>query len=144
MEANIKLMVVMTKLNNVFLSKLGKNLEDLHLPASMYPILAHLNEVGETRINTLSDVALITGGTVTYIVNKLEKLGYVTKYSDENDKRSNWVQITEAGKVVFHNVHFEHMKYLNELLSDLSEKEKYLFIEQIKYFGKTMKKKEVL
>ena len=46
MTTNVKLMVVLNKLNYAFMNELSKNLEQLGMTASAYPMLAHLNEVG--------------------------------------------------------------------------------------------------
>ena len=73
-----------------------------------------------------------------HTVNKMLKLGYIEKVQDEQDKRVFWIQITEKGRHTFHKIHEEHLKYLDHLLSDFSEEEKLAFIDQIKYFGKTI------
>lgn len=138
METNIKLMVVLTKLNNAFLKSLGKNLEELNLQASMYTMLAHLNVVDKAKTQKLADVAVITSGTTTHIVNKLIKLGYVVNYKDPSDKRISWVSISEKGRSVFLEAHKKHMIYLDALLSNFTIEEKDEFIHQIKHFGKTI------
>jgi len=57
------------------------------MPASAYPMLAHLNEVGRGKTQTLGKVAVITSGSITHMVNKLIKRGYVIKIQDKKDKR---------------------------------------------------------
>ncbi len=144
MTTNIKLMVVFSKLGNTFMNSLYKNLEELGMNPSAYTMLAHLNEVGRAKTQKLGEVAVITSGTITHMVNKLVKQGFVIKVQDDTDKRIFWIEITTAGKDAFNRVHLEHMKYLDALLSDFSEAEKLAFIEQIKYFGKTIEKKKEL
>ncbi|MBN2878830.1 MAG: MarR family transcriptional regulator [Clostridia bacterium] len=144
MTTNVKLMVVLNKLNYAFMNELSKNLEQLGMTASAYPMLAHLNEVGRAKTQKLGEVAVITSGTITHIVNKLVENGYVKKVQDEKDKRVFWVEITDAGRREFLRVNDEHMKYLDKLLSDFSEQEKLTFIEQIKAFGKCIEKKKAL
>ncbi len=141
MTTNIKLMVVFGKMSLVFQESLGKNLEELGMPFSLYPILAHLNEVNKAKTQKLGEVAVITSGTITHSVSKLIKLGYVEKVQDEKDKRVFWVQITEEGRDVFLKVHNKHLKYLDQLLEEFSEADKLALIEQIKYFGKGIAEK---
>ena len=142
METNIKLMVVMTKLNQAFMNNLGKNLESLGMQASMYTMLAHLNDVGRAKTQKLGTVALISSGTITHTVNKMIAKDLVIKVQDENDKRIFWIEITEYGRKCFMDVHKEHIIYLNDLLSGFTEGEKLSFIEQIKYFGKEIEKRK--
>lgn len=45
--------------------------------------------------------------TVTTIINKLCYLGYVRREENENDKRSSWITLTQAGKnlqPIFENI----------------------------------------
>ncbi len=141
MTTNIKLMVVFGKMANAFQESLGKNLEELGMPYSLYPILAHLNDVDRAKTQKLGEVAVITSGTITHSVNKLMKLGYVEKVQDDLDKRVFWVQITDKGRKEFLEVHRRHMAYLDQVLEGFDETEKLAFIEQIKYFGKGIEKR---
>lgn len=144
MTTNVKLMVVFSKMSHAFTESLGKNLEELGMPFSLYPILAHLNDVGRAKTQKLGQAAVITSGTITHSVNKLVKLGYVEKIQDEIDKRIFWVQITDGGRRSFEQVHQIHMTYLDQLLEDFDEEEKLSLISLIKTFGKGIEKKIIL
>jgi MarR family 2-MHQ and catechol resistance regulon transcriptional repressor len=135
MTTNVKLMVVLSKLANSFHDPLTRNLESLGISSSIYLSLAHLNSVEKAKTQRLGEVALISSGTITHTVNKMVKEELIEKIQDTEDKRVYWVKITDKGRALFENVHIEHMKYLDQLLSDFSEEEKLEFIEQVKYFG---------
>ncbi len=140
MELDIKLMVVFSKLSYQFMDKLSKDLESNGMPSSTYAMLAHLNQVGKSKTQKLGEVALITSGTITHVVNKMILNGYVIKTKAVDDKRISLVQITELGRLEFSRVNDIHIKYLNNLLSVFSEEEKQELIKQVKYFGKTLSK----
>lgn len=135
---NIKMLTVLSKLNYTLFSTLGKNLEELGIQPTIYAMLGHLNEVERAKTQKLGEIALITSGTITHTVNKMIKLGYVTKEHDLEDKRVYWVQITEKGRSYFQEVHQAHMAYVSNLLAGIDDDEKQAFTEQIKYFGKTI------
>jgi len=135
-------MVVFSRLSYSLLDSLRRNLESLGLGASSYPILAHLNEVEKARTQKLGDIAVISSGSITHMVNKLEKNGFVKKFQDEEDKRIFWVVITEKGRARFNEVNQTHMQYLDSLLADFTKEEKVSFIKQMKYFGKTIEEKK--
>lgn len=141
MDINIKLMVTLNKMSYYLLDSLSKDLQKRGLCSSEYSILAHLNAVKKEKTQKLGQISYITSGTITHIVTKLIKSGYVTKEVDEFDKRIFWVKITQKGRNVFNKIHTEHIEYLSELLSDFSEEEKNQFITQLKYFGKTIENK---
>jgi MarR family transcriptional regulator, 2-MHQ and catechol-resistance regulon repressor len=138
MTTNVHLMVVLARLNQVFMDRLGKNLEELGMSPTIYPILAHLNAAGIAKTQKLGEVALITSGTITHLVNKLVKQGYVIKEQDDKDQRVFWVKITQHGRDAFAKVHEQHMVYLDALLCEFSDNEKRQMINQIKVFGKKL------
>jgi len=142
MTTNVKLMVVLSKFNYDFMTKLGKNLESLGMPGSTYLILAHLNIVKKEKTQKLGEVAAISSGTITHVVNKMAHKGYVKKSKDSIDKRVFWVEITDKGREKFRKVDDEHMKYLNSILAVFSDEEKFEFIAQVKNFGKKIKKND--
>lgn len=142
MNTNVKLMVVFSKLTIVFKDRLSKNLETLGMSESAYVILAHLNEVGKAKTQKLGEIAVITSGSITHMVNKLIKQGYVIKVQDESDRRIFWIEITDEGREAFDKINGEHLMYLDDLLSDFSDEEKQSLIDQMKYFGKTIESKK--
>ncbi len=141
MDIDVKLMVVFSKLSYQFMSRLTKDLESRSMNASTYAILAYLNNARKSKTQKLGEVAVITSGTITHVVNKLEKSGFIIKSKDANDKRITWVEITEKGINAYNEVNQPHLEYLHEILSVFDEKEKEAFIEQIKYFGNTLQKR---
>lgn len=141
MDSNVKFMVIFGKMAREFTDKLGSDLEALGMPFSVYPILAHLNQVEKAKTQKLGEVAVITSGTITHTVNKLVKEGFVEKVQDKEDRRIYWVQITKEGRAAFQKVHDEHMKYLDYLLEDFSEDEKMAMIETMKALGKSIANK---
>jgi DNA-binding MarR family transcriptional regulator len=55
---------------------------------------------------SMKDIGNLLGkekSTITTLVNKLEKLGYIKKVKSTEDRRSTYVQLTEKGKLVEHN-----------------------------------------
>ena len=138
MKTNAKLMIVLQKMSSVFLEALSQNINDLGLTVSEFLILSHLRKAEREKTQQLGSIAGITSGTITYTVNKLEKQGFVVKVQDEIDKRIVWVEITEKGKHHFDTIFVQHDEYLDSLLAVFTEQEKLDFIEQVKYFGKTI------
>ncbi len=140
MIENIRFMVVLTKLTTSFNERLKRNLESLGISSSVYLSLAHLADVKKAKVQKLAEVSSITSGTITHTINKMINEELVIRVQDTNDKRIFWIEITEKGVSLFNEVHSEHMKYLDKLLSPFTEDEKNEFISKAKYFGKTIEK----
>lgn len=140
MMTNVKFMVVLSKLAQSFNEPLKNNLESLGISVSAYLSLAHLATVEKDKVQKLGRVASISSGTITHTINKLLKDDLIERIQDSDDKRVFWLKITEKGLNRFNEVHAQHMIYLDSILSPFSESEKNEFIEQVKYFGKTIEK----
>lgn len=144
MNLNTKLMAVFTKVNSIFIERLGKRLEMLGMKMSAYTILSHLNTHKKEKTQTLGKVASITSGTITHVVSKMIEKGLVKKNQDKNDKRVYWVEITDFGREIFKSINEEYMIHLNELLCNLDETDKKAFIKQLEHFGEVINEKEKL
>jgi MarR family 2-MHQ and catechol resistance regulon transcriptional repressor len=143
MDINIKLMTIFSRFSYTLIEKLNKDLAYRGMTMTTYTMLAYLNQVTETKTQKLGEVALITSGTITHVVNQMIQNGFVIKVKDECDQRVNLVRITDLGRNEFNKVHEPHIKYLELLLSDITIEEKQAFMNQLKYIGNKIKNKEI-
>lgn len=60
-------------------------------------ILQEIANAGKISITPLSKSVSLSQATVTVICRRLETKGYLIRKKGEDDKRSNWVSITEKG-----------------------------------------------
>jgi DNA-binding MarR family transcriptional regulator len=60
------------------------------------PVFAHMRDEG-SRITDIARRAHLTKATVVYLVNDLERLGYVERVPDAGDGRAKLVRPTERG-----------------------------------------------
>lgn len=86
------------------------------LALSEFEILLHLARAGgEKRMAQIAHDVVLTGGGVTRIVARLEKLGYLTRRSCPKDGRGIFAVLTNAGWAkhrAAHAVHVEGVKRL--------------------------------
>lgn len=75
-------------------------LEALNLTYPQYVTMLLFWELEEIEFKKLGEILQMSTGTLTPIVQRLNKLGYVTKVKNPNDDRKVIVQITELGKNV--------------------------------------------
>jgi DNA-binding MarR family transcriptional regulator len=92
--------------NNMILSELGKHGVDGIAP-SHGDILVCLYEKNRLSVKELTEKIHRTQPTVTVLVNKLEKLGYVERIKSKEDSRVTLINITEKGiqlEPIFHEI----------------------------------------
>jgi DNA-binding MarR family transcriptional regulator len=72
----------------------------------------------------LADSTLVTTGTMTNRLDKLERRGLVKRIPNPEDRRSLVVELTEAGRELVEVGVVEHVENEREMLSALSDRER--------------------
>jgi len=90
---------------------------------------------------TMSEIAQevnLTAGTVTVIIDKLVKLGYLDRENDEEDRRKIYIILTKLGKIEYE----KHLKARDKasavMLENLSEEEAKMLIILLNKIGKNL------
>jgi len=68
----------------------------------------------------LGEKTLITKGTLTGVISRLEDKGLVQRVASETDGRSQIIRLTAAGKDLFERTYPEHLLFINRLFNDYS------------------------
>ncbi|MFC5630265.1 MULTISPECIES: fatty acid biosynthesis transcriptional regulator FabT [Streptococcus] len=82
--------------------------------------------IGKNRLVTPSDIAkelMVTLGTVTTALNKLESKGYVIRTRSQEDRRVVYLSLTKKGRVVYHLHKKFHRVMIDQILAGMSENE---------------------
>ena len=72
----------------------------------------------------IAEEAGINASSTSEVITKLEEDGFLTRETDENDKRATLLKLTEAGKARADEIRAERESALAELFSKLTEEEK--------------------
>ena len=73
-------------------------LRELGLTYTQYIVFLVLWEKEEVTVGELCEELMLDNGTVSPLLKKLEKAGYITKKRSEDDERVVKVALTEAGR----------------------------------------------
>jgi MarR family 2-MHQ and catechol resistance regulon transcriptional repressor len=89
------------------------HVRSIGLTPSQFDIIATLGNTSGMSFKELGEKTLITKGTLTGVVDRLEAKGLVRRVVQTEDRRSTIVQLTEAGEREFERVfpiHTQHCK----------------------------------
>lgn len=92
----------------------------LGLTPSQFDIIATLGNTQGMCFKELGEKTLITKGTLTGIVDRLERKGLVRRVRAE-DRRSTIVKLTAAGKREFERVFRPHLRHCRQAFADYRE-----------------------
>lgn len=97
-----------------------------------FDVMAVLFRMEEGMTMTqLSDHLVVSNGNVTGIVDRLEQEGFVERITDENDRRTTLVTMTEEGRIDFSYMAIAHQEWINELLDAVSVDDAHLLTDKL-------------
>lgn len=91
-------------------------LDKIDLTYTQYITMMYLWERSETNVKDLGEKLFLDSGTLTPLLKKLEKKGYIIREHEENDARNLKISLTKTGKDLENDaikVHDNMCKYIN-------------------------------
>lgn len=137
---NLKLVIASARSYNALFSKIEKQVQEHGLNISEFGVLEVLLNKGELPVQKIAEKILVTSGTITYVINKLETKGLVIRKNCEKDKRIFYVCLTQKGRDLITDVFQKQIQFLEELLGDLDEEVKKDLIKNMFSLQNTINK----
>ncbi len=106
-----------------FESYSGQHIRTLDLTPCQFDILATLGNTPGMSFRELGEKTLITKGTLTGVVDRLEEKKIVRRTASPTDGRSQIVKLTGKGEKLFAAVFPEHLEHLERAFGVLSTDE---------------------
>ena len=123
-DNSFELIKAIKKTNNQILKQESEIVRKHNLTPSQYGVLESLYIKGDMCINDLIRRQISTSGTMTVIVKNLEKLNFIEKKINCNDKRYFKISLTVKGKKIVEEILPERIKQLNEFTSIFTDEDK--------------------
>lgn len=126
-EAFIPIMRELVRAYQAFADYSAKHIRTLDLTPSQFDVIATLGNTSGMSMTDIAKKTLVTKGTLTGIIDRLEKKGLVVREVPPDNRRSSIVVLTPKGEKTFATVFPAHITYLKEKFDRLSPQE----LEQI-------------
>lgn len=123
-------------------ASLERAVDSYGLSMETFRILEFLYNRGPHSIQKISDTFSIPSGSITYVVDKLEKKGFVERLPIPGDRRKTNVELTGEGRRYFDNIFPKHVQTISENLSFATDEEKLELIHVLKKIGYGIKNRE--
>ena len=115
--------ITLTQVNSYFAKVLNENISKFGLNLTDFSVLDLLFQKGEQTTQKIGEKILITSGSITYIVNKLEKMKLICRNKSEADKRITYIKLTEKGRETIFELLPLQIEKINEIFSDFSRED---------------------
>lgn len=114
---------------------LESDIDSYGLSRETFQILELLYSKGPQPIQKISDIFSIPSGSITYVVDKLEKKGLVERAPIPGDRRKTNVALTDEGRSQFDLIFPKHVELISDHLSYATDEEKLELIRVMKKIG---------
>lgn len=102
--------VLIKDIDSTIYSSVLKQLKKFELTPQQMNIMRYLGHKREMTVSEICEAMGLTKGTVSGILNRMDKQGYIIKRKNLDDKRNTYISFTEDGKKLAKEV----MKHFNE------------------------------
>jgi MarR family 2-MHQ and catechol resistance regulon transcriptional repressor len=119
-----------------YIKAVAAKVQEYDLTVPQFGALEALYHLGPLSLGELADKLLVTGGNVTYVMDRLEAQGLVSRYRSEDDRRVVRAKLTEEGRALVARVFPAHAAYIEHLCRHLSDEEQQELRRLLKQLGK--------
>ncbi|HSR41118.1 MAG TPA: MarR family transcriptional regulator [Longimicrobiales bacterium] len=135
-ERALRLWIALARCYSTFSRAVAAKVSEYGLTTAQFGILEALHHVGPLSLGELADKLLVTGGNVTYVMDRLEEQGLVRRVRSGEDRRVVVARLTDEGRKLIEDVFPGHAAFIHELAERLGTGEQEELRGLLKKLGK--------
>lgn len=132
---SLKLWVVMTRALGSIEERLEQQVQAHGLSLTEFGVLEVLLHKGHLPIGEIGSRILLTSGSMTYVIDKLERRGLIERRACETDRRVVHADLTPDGRSLMAVVFPEHAELIRRLMGGLQLHEQEVAIDLLRRLG---------
>ncbi len=101
----------------------GAHVKKMGLTESQFDVIATLGNTSGMTCKELGERTLITKGTLTGVLDRMEARGLVSRKADADDARRTHIALTRKGSVLFDEAFPAHMRHLQRVFDRIPSAE---------------------
>jgi MarR family 2-MHQ and catechol resistance regulon transcriptional repressor len=134
--SGVHVFLVLWKAARAVESYAEKSITELEMCGSDFAVLEALLHKGPLPVNEIGKKILLTSGSITVAVDRLETKGWVERRAHDTDRRARIVHLTMEGKKLVARVYAEHAADMEMLAAaSLTKAERKSLINLLKKIG---------
>ncbi len=133
--SGVHLWLVMMKAYRAIEKQARHTIEATGLCFSDFAVLELLLHKGPAPVNVIGAKILVTSGSATTAVDRLESRGLVRRENDPDDRRARIVHLTPKGRALIEPAFAHHAESMEQLVATLSLSERTELLRLLKKFG---------
>src|SRR2546430_2781041 len=134
--SGVHVFLVLWKAANAVQSFAGESISELEMCGSDFAVLEALLHKGPLPVNEIGKKVLLTSGSITVAVDRLETKGFVERRAHGTDRRARIVHLTKEGSKLITRAYADHAADMERLASaSLTRAERKSLIRLLKKIG---------
>ncbi|MGD7043483.1 MarR family winged helix-turn-helix transcriptional regulator [Jeotgalibacillus proteolyticus] len=134
-EQSLKLFIVLSRAYKSMNEMSNRFIQQQGLNPTEFAVLELLYHKGKQPLQKIGGKILLASGSITYVVDKLEKKGFIKRIASPQDRRVTYAETTEKGNDFMSEIFPDHEKNLHSMMSVLTSEEQEQAIELLKKLG---------
>lgn len=134
-DVALRLWVTLARCYATYSKAISQKIQDYGLTTPQFGTLEALYHLGPLSLGELADKLLVTGGNVTYVMDRLEDQGLVYRFRRPDDRRVIQARLTEDGRALVAEVFPGHASFVEHLSRHLTDDEQRQLSGLLKRLG---------
>jgi MarR family 2-MHQ and catechol resistance regulon transcriptional repressor len=136
MVSGVHLWLVLWKVTRTLEACAEASIASLGMCRSDFGVLEALLHKGPLAVHELGAKVLLTSGSITTAIDRLERRGLVARGSDPRDRRARIIRLTPAGRKTIGGAFAEHERAMEQAVSHLGSKDRATLLTLLRHLGK--------
>ena len=135
-ESALRLWISLARCYVTFSRAVACKVAEYDLMAPQFGVLEALYHVGPLSLGELAEKLLVTGGNVTYVMDRLEAQDLVARERSGDDRRVVKAHLTTKGRATIESVFPGHVEFIQGLVNGLGAEDRESLRELLKKLGR--------
>lgn len=135
-DRSLRLWIALARAYATFSRAVAGKVSEYGLTVPQFGVLEALYHLGPLSLGDLAEKLLVTGGNVTYVMDRLEEHGWVVRERCGDDRRVVRAKLTAAGREVIAEVFPGHADFIRDLTAHLTAADQDELRDLLKRLGK--------
>lgn len=134
-KSGVHLWLILWKAFRAMEAHADRSIAGLRLCWSDFGVMEALLHKGPLAVKALGEKVLLTSGSMTAAIDRLERRGWVERGDDPADRRSRIVRLTAEGRKTIEALFAEHERDMEQAVAGLSDSERTTLIDLLRTLG---------
>ena len=135
-EEALRLWIALARCYLTFSREVSSQISEYGLTSAQFGVMEALHHVGPMPLGELAGKLLVTGGNVTYVMDRLEQQGLVERVRSAEDRRVVTAELTDEGRRIIDEYFPGHASFIEGLTDSLTPDERTQLRGLLKKLGK--------